>query len=226
MSAHAVAQQTQCQLKLTDLPAAPELFGFRMGMTTDQVRARVPQVVFGRPDEFAVIKTSINPDFDPRIDKASFKGLRTISLDFLDDHLTSLWLGFDSSFKWQTVEEFTAGISQSLHLPNAWTPWRIRGQRMRCAGFQMTVNIVSEGPSFRILDDTAEETVTARRQAKEEQEAASEEETTTVVGDRRTKTYYSNGCTPSEEIKQDSRVVFQSTEEAERAGYKLATSCR
>ncbi len=180
-----------------------------------------------RPDEFTVVKTSINPDFDPRIDKASFTGLRTISLDFLDDHLTSLWFGFDSSFKWQTVEEFTKGISSSLHLPDAWTVWRSRGQRMRCADFQLTVNIVSEGPSFRILDDTAEETLAARRAAKEEEDAAAEGEASEeIVGDRQKKIYYDNGCSPSAEIQQTNRIAFKSTEEAERAGYKPAPVCR
>ena len=60
------AQERHCTLKLNQLPEAPELFGFRMGMTKDQVKARVPQVVFGKTKAFGVLKTSINPDFDPR----------------------------------------------------------------------------------------------------------------------------------------------------------------
>src|SRR5882672_2641544 len=58
------AQDTKCNLKLAELPDAAELFGFRMGMTTAQLKQRVPQVVFGRADEFGVLKTSISPDFD------------------------------------------------------------------------------------------------------------------------------------------------------------------
>src|SRR5688572_13040233 len=45
-----VAQDSRCTLKLSDLPQAAELSGFRIGMTTDQVKARVPQVLFGRTD--------------------------------------------------------------------------------------------------------------------------------------------------------------------------------
>ena len=170
------AQESQCTLKLADLPAAPELMGFRLGMTTDQVKARVPQVIFAKADDVGVAKTSISPDFDPRIDKSTFAGVRTVSLDFLDGRLTSLWLGFDGSFKWKTVPEFVKGISQSLRLPDAWTSWRTRGQQLRCADFQMTVIIVAEGPSFRIVDEAAEQTVTARRQAKEEQETGESEQ--------------------------------------------------
>jgi hypothetical protein len=71
----APAQDKQCTLKLSQLPDAPELFGFRMGMTRDQVRTRVPQVLFGRTNTFGVSKTIINPDFDPRIDKSTFAGI-------------------------------------------------------------------------------------------------------------------------------------------------------
>ena len=122
------AEDNKCTLKLAELPAAPELFGFQLGMTTAQVKKRVPQVVFGRVDDFGVSKTSINPDFSATIDKTTLSGVRTISLDFLDDHLTSLWFGYDGTFKWQTVPDFVAGISQALHLPTAWKPWKIRGQ--------------------------------------------------------------------------------------------------
>ena len=224
IAATAPAQDRQCTLKLAQLPDAPELFAFRMGMTKEQVKVRLPQVVFGRTDEFKVSKTSINPDFDPRIDKSAFAGVRTISLDFLDDRITSLWLGYDSSFKWHTVPEFVEGISQSLHLPNAWTSWKSRGQQLRCADFQMTVSIVAEGPSFRILDEDAEETLVARREAREEQGSA-EESTAEIVADRQAKIYYTKGCRPPTEIKDSDRVVFENSEDAEKAGYKLAKHC-
>ena len=218
-SVSAFAQDNKCVLKLIELPAAPELFGFRLGMTTAEVKTRVPQVAFGRVDDFGAQKTSINPDFNPAIDKASLNGVRTVSLDFLDDHLTSLWFGYDSTFKWQTVPDFVAGISQALHLPAAaWKPWKIRGQQMYCADFQLTVIIVSEGPSFHIIDETAEQTIAARRDAKEERDAAAEAE---VLADKKEKLYYTKDCSPPHEIKETDRVVFKSQEEAEQAGYKL-----
>lgn len=220
----ALAQDRQCTLKLAQLPDAPELHGFRMGMTKDQVKVRVPQVLFGKTNEFMVSKTSINPDFDPRIDKSTFVGVRTISLDFLDDRITSLWLGYDSSFKWHTVPEFVAGISQSLRLPDAWTPWKSRGQQLRCADFQMTVSIVAEGPSFRILDQHAEETLVARREAREA-ESSEQESLEAIVADRQTKIYYPRGCRPANEIKESDLVTFNTNEDAEKAGYKQAKQC-
>ncbi len=197
-----------------------------MGMTTAQVKASVPQVVFGPVNEFGLSKTSINPAWDPRIGKDAFAGVRTISLDFLDGRLTSLWFGYDSSFKWQTVPDFVKGISQSLRLPEAWTSWRSRGQQLHCADFQIVVTIVAESPSFHITDATAEETLTARRAAKEEQESALEEEASEgIVADKQARIYYSAGCLPAKELADANRAVFQSTEEAQKAGYKLAKQC-
>ena len=223
-----LAQKSQCSLKLSELADAPELIGFRMGMTTEQVKARVPQVAFGRTDEFGLSKTTINPDFDPRINKSTFTGVRTVSLDFVDGRLTSLWLGYDSSFKWRTVQDFVNGISESLHLPNAWTPWRSRGQQLRCVDFQMTVAIVSEGPSFRIVDETAEQTLAARReQASEDAESADgEAPAEVVIGDRQHKIYYVSDCPPTREINEEDLVEFKSRAEAEKAGYKAAKGCQ
>jgi hypothetical protein len=136
----------------------------------------VPQVVFGPKDDFGLSRTTINPDFDARIDKSSFAGVRSVSLDFLDGRLTSLWIGYDSGFKWLSVEDFVKGISQSLRLTGTWAPWKSRGQQLRCADFQMTVTIVAEGPSFHIVDQNAEDTLASRRAAKEEQESAATEE--------------------------------------------------
>lgn len=221
-----LAQDSKCTLKLSDLPEAPELFGFRLGMTTAQVKARVPQVAFGKADDFGVSKTSINPDFDPHIDKASLGGVRTISLDFLDDRLISLWLGYDSTSKWQAVPEFVKGISQSLRLPDAWRPWKFRGQQLTCADFQMTVSFVAEGPSFHIIDETAEQTVAARREAKAEEDAAGEDgESGEVVADLQMKIYYSEECKLAHKINEKDRVIFKTKEEAEKAGYKPAKSC-
>ena len=213
------AQETKCTVKLAELPNAPELFGFRMGMTPEQVKARVPRILFGKANEFGVSKASISPDFDPQMDKTTLAGVRTISFDFLDGRLTSLWLGYDGSFKWQTVADFVKGITPALHLPEAWQPWKGRGQQLTCTDFQMTVGIVSEGPSFHIIDQVAEETIATRRQELEDKNSAEEEsETAEVIGNRKDKTYLPAGCTTP--IKEQDRVVFNSREDAEKAGYK------
>jgi hypothetical protein len=153
--------------------------------------------------------------------------VRTISLDFLDDRLISLWLGYDSTSKWQAVPDFVKGISQSLRLPDDWRPWKFRGQHLTCADFQMTVSFVAEGPSFHIIDETAEQTVAARREAAAAEDAAGEDgESGEVVADRQMKVYYSEECKPAHKINEKDRVTFKTKEEAEKAGYKPAKSCQ
>jgi hypothetical protein len=221
----------QCTKKINDLPAAPELLGFRLGMTKDQVKAKVPQTVFGKADPFGVTKTTINPYFDPTIDKTKFEGVRSITLDILDDRLTSLWIGFDETFKAHSVEEFVKQISQSLQLDGNWSSYKSRGQQLRCADFQMTVTTVANGPSFRLIDTAADDLVAERRQAKEEQDAAAENGNSTesteaeIVADKHSKTYYPAGCEPAKEIDQTNKVTFKTAADAEKAGFKAARNC-
>jgi len=215
---------------MSDLPAAPELLGFHLGMTKDQVKARVPQTHFGKADPFGVVKTTINPYFDPTIDKTKFEGVRSISLDLLDERLTSLWIGFDETFKAHTVDEFVKLISQSLQLDGSWS-YRSRAQQLRCADFQLSVTTVAGGPSFRLIDTAADDLVAERRQAKEEQDAAVEASSASesvdpeIVADKHSKTYYLPGCESAKEIEQGNRVTFKTAAEAEKAGFKAAKNC-
>ena len=221
----------QCTQKLAELPAAPELMGFRLGMTKEEIKTRVPQTAFGRTDHFGVSKTTINPQFDTRIDQTKFAGVRSISLDLLDERLVSLWIGYDETFKVKTIEDFVKLISASLKVSGDWSAARGRGQQLKCADFQLFVSSIAGSPSLRVLDFGAEEVIAARRRAKEEQDAAlestaSEEATTEIVGDKHAKVYYPGSCHSVKEVAEPNRVVFKSAAEAEKAGYKLAKECR
>jgi len=223
----------QCTKKISELPGAPELSGFQLGMTKEQVKARVPQTKFGKPDPFGVSKTTINPYFDETIDKTKFQGVRSISLDLLDDKLTSIWVGFDETYKVHSIEEFVKLISQSLQVNGNWSSYRFKGQQLRCADFQLIVTTVAGGPSFRLFDTGADNLVAERRQLKEEQDAAAAEaaasseipEDSEIIADKQSKTYYPNGCQPAKEIAEANRVTFKTTAEAEKAGFKAAKNC-
>jgi hypothetical protein len=203
-------------------------------MTIEQAKANAPLIVFPPPDPLGSIKTTINPAFDARTDKSKFQDVRTISLDFLDDHLVSLWIGYDPSFKWSTVEDFVTGISKSLGLPNAWSEWKSRGKQMTCTDFELTVSVIAQSPSFRILDRAAVETLAARRNAAAEaaeaesetgEESEGESQPEEILADSKTKTYYQGNCRPQTPIVEVNRVTFKTTAEAEKAGYKLSRSC-
>ena len=227
--AASVSGAAQCTQKLDDLPPAPELLGFRLGMTKDEIKARVPQTRFGHTDGFGVSKTTINPYFDQSIDKSKLESVRSISLDLLDEHLTSLWIGYDETYKIQSVEEFIKAVSASLKLTGTWSAARGKGQQLKCADFQMFVSIVAGGPSLRIVNVAAEETIAQRRQAKEERDSAAAESSGTeeaIVGDKKTKVYYLATCQTNVEVPEANKVLFKSSEEAEKAGFKLAKGCR
>ncbi|MEP6718554.1 MAG: hypothetical protein ABJB21_05400 [bacterium] len=195
-------------------------------MTREQVKARVRQIDFGPTDDLGVSKTTINPNFFPRKDPTSFVDLRTISFNFLDDRISSLWFGYERSFKWRTVPDFVAGISQSLRLPDAWAPWKTRGSRIRCADFHITVSTLAGGASFHLIDDTAEQTIAARRLAKDQEAMAQAEGETEIIADKGRRVYYAGGCLPANGLKETDRVVFKTKEEAEKAGYTVAKDCQ
>jgi hypothetical protein len=213
------AQLPACALKLDQLPNVAELRGFHLGLTFEQVKARVPQIRFGPADQFGVTRISINPSFDRSFDQASFADVRTISLDFLDGQLVKLWIGYESTFKWQTLDEFVAGMSKALNLPAGWSVKR-GGRQLTCDGFSVLASLIAGSPSIRLTDDPAQDTIATRR---EEAAAAAE---AMVVGDMRSKTFYSSDCDGRDAIPALSRITFKDKDEAEKAGYKLAKDCQ
>ena len=224
----AKAQGVLCKASLRSLPAASELKGFKLGMTMEQLKAVAPQIVSGKPDSFGSSKTSISPAFDANADKSKFQDIRTISFDLLDGRVVSLWIGYDTSFKWSTFPAFVTGISQSLLLPNAWTDWKYRSKQMTCTDFEVTVSMIAQSPSLRIVDTVAVRTLAARRTAAAAAAAASESEDSEpdeIVADRETKTYYQGNCQPRDPITDANRILFKSAAEAEKAGYTLSRGC-
>lgn len=220
-AAGVAAQESTCTLKLEQWPAAAELRGFRLGMTMDQVKARVPPVVFGHADHFGLSKTSVNPDFDPKFDKSSFEGVRTVSLSFLDGRLMELWLGYDSSFKWQKLDDFVVGFSKAMNLPATWQV-KGRGQQITCQGVQVFASMVAGSPSIRITDTTAEQALTSRMEEAANAEEEAEAAQPVLIGDKHTRLYYPPDCAGANDVSIANRIVFKNIDEAHKAGYKPA----
>jgi hypothetical protein len=96
----------------------------------------------------------------------------------------------------------------------------------------LTVTTVAGGPSFRLVDTAADDLVAERRQAKEEQDTLAESGASTesagpeeIIGDKKSKTYYPNGCPPAKEIVEPNKITFKTTADAEKAGFKAAKNC-
>jgi hypothetical protein len=204
---------------LDQLPDVPELRGFHLGMSREQVKTRVPQIVFEQADQFGLTKTSISPMFERGFDRTSFADVRTVSLDFLDGTLVTLWIGFENTFKWHTLDEFIDGFSRSLRLPGRWLPKRT-GRELSCEGFSIFASMIGGGPSIRITDEAAEETIANRR------EAAAAAADLLVVADTVKRLYYPSDCAARENVDRSSRRIFKDKAEAEKAGYKLSKDCQ
>jgi len=82
------------------------------------------------------------------------------------------------------------------------------------------------------MDIEAEEVVAARRKAKEEQDSVAEAgadaatiEPAEIVGNKQSKTYYPGSCQPAKDIAEANKVIFKTTADAEKAGFKLGKNC-
>jgi hypothetical protein len=167
--AHAQAETT-CTLAPEQLSRATELKGLRPGMTVEEVKRAVPPIEMGITDEFGLSKTSFSPDFNPKVDKAAFQGVRTVSLDFLDGRVSSLWIGYNESFKLKTIDELVKAVTNSLKLSaSAWQS-KGRAQQLACGDLEFAVTMVAGSPTLRVTDRKARETWEKRRAEKEEQE--------------------------------------------------------
>lgn len=169
----AAAQDAKCALKISQLTPAPELRGFHLGMTLEQFRARVPKLILRPADEFGATAINIYPEQENNIDRPSFEGIRTISLEFLDGRVVSLWVGYAPDFKWKTLDEFQSGMTRSLSLPDAWQT-KARARQISCDNFQVTANTIGGNPSIRLVDNTAKQTLEERKAAKDAATEATE----------------------------------------------------
>ena len=170
----AVQAPPKCALRPELMAQAAELKGLRPGLTIEQVKQVVPSLELGPTDEFGLSKTSFSPGFNPKIDKAAFAGVRTVSLDFLDGRVASVWIGYNETFKWKTVDEFVKGLNASLGLPSAWES-SPRAQQMTCGDVQLTVSMIGGSPTLRLADEAARALWEQRRTEKEEAKEGAEE---------------------------------------------------
>src|SRR5215510_1589350 len=185
-------------------------------MTKDEIKARIPHTRYGHSDNFGVSKTTINPYFDESLDKTKFESVRSISLDFLDEHLISIWIGYDETYKVQSLADFAKIISSSLKLTGMWSAWRGKGQQLKCSDFQVFLSTIGGGPSLRIVDVGAEQTIAERRQAKEDGDSGARTLATEIVGDKKARVYYLTRCQMIGEVPEANRVLFKTSEEAEK----------
>ncbi|MBA3714814.1 MAG: hypothetical protein H0W76_20540 [Pyrinomonadaceae bacterium] len=130
------AQENKCTLKIEQ---APELRGFRLGMTWDQVKAYVPGVEVSFRSEFDFYQeTTISNLKLKGIGETVASGVSLINLVFVDNKLIHIRVDYSDPIEWKSADEFSAKVSNALRLPNAWqSGTEGNEQQLECDGFQV-----------------------------------------------------------------------------------------
>ncbi len=207
------APVAKCALTLAQ---APQLRGLRLGANQAQVLARFPGLSVDRADELGLsrlrlnlidagisLKGSSNRERGVQVDIAAraddgrsftvdssrfpdLKGVRRIQLRFLDGRISYVQVGYDDSFKWNSVDEFAQTVSKNLGLPDGWlqssdSDGPGKGKELRCEGFVMTAVIGGDTADARMgaqlsLEDTAMAQMIEKRQKDQEEKKKRAEE--------------------------------------------------
>lgn len=157
----ASAQDSKCTLD-----QAPELRGFRLGMTISEVDAKLNwglSSVLNPADEIGVKEEAVGP---LRLkDQEQARGIRKITLEFLDDRLSYIEVSYDDSVKWDSLDQFASKISEILKLPNEWEkPFSVSddssgntltatAKKLVCAGFNVGVILTSTNQAVLMLGE-------------------------------------------------------------------------
>jgi len=124
-----------CSTRCTKpLNQAPELRGFRLGTSVNEIQNRFPGFPQLSPDEFGLAKviiqaTNIPEAVLPAGDNyvlvsvsryPEIGGTDRIILKFVDGKIASIKVYYPDDIKWSSVDEFVKKTSESLDLPNGW----------------------------------------------------------------------------------------------------------
>jgi hypothetical protein len=150
------------------LAQAPNIGGLRLGMTLAQASALFPSLKVSPPD-----KVGASNAFLSRKELAGnqfFDGAQTVLLQFTQDRLYFIHVGYPVTNSWNSKDEFLAFISQKLNINGDWKPfynWQdknvrdlsdLRSLALECTGFRLSVGIGIEAlggdqfPRFELED--------------------------------------------------------------------------
>lgn len=190
----AAAPTPKCTL---DLAQSPELRGFRLGMTVEQVLARVPNLrtqLAERNNEDGWHYAEMGRDDLPSDDREYFnRG----AVEFVDGRLSYIEIGYTQVSS--NLEEFTKTIAKNFNLPDAWRPSQrmsrlnilemltkgrepLESKTLDCNGFHVSTMIEVQylggsgplsnytSPHVQIEDTVAAQLLAKRRKERDEKE--------------------------------------------------------
>jgi hypothetical protein len=172
------------------LAQAPSIGGLRLGMTLAQATVLFPSLKLSPPNKVGVTNVILN-----RSDLARnqfFDGVQTVLLQFVEDRLYFIHVGYPVTNSWNSKDEFLAATAQKLNINGDWEPfynWQdknvrdlsdLRSVALECTGFRLSAGIGIEGlggdqfPRFELEDMNTSRLVRERADELRRKEAEQE----------------------------------------------------
>jgi outer membrane protein TolC len=169
---------------------APEIGGLRLGMSAAQASALFPSLKLSPPDKVGVSNAILNRGDLSR--NQFFEGAQTVLLQFMEDRLYFIHVGYPITNKWNSKDEFVSTVAQKLNISGDWKPfynWQdknvrdladLRSVGIECVGFRLSAGIGIEGlggdqfPRFELEDMNTTRAVRARSEELRRKEAEEE----------------------------------------------------
>lgn len=161
---------------------APEIGGFRLGMTQAEVRQLVPSIIISPANDLGVSNAALKSDAIARLTASSFfDGVEGIEIEFVDGRLSFIRVAYPVTNKWTSKDEFLSVMAPKFQLHQPWKPfydWQnkdvhdaedLRDLGIECSGFRLSVGIGIEGlggdqtPHYE-LDDRAAALIVKERE--------------------------------------------------------------
>ena len=171
------------------LDQAPDIGGFRLGMTQAAVRQLAPSIVISPADDLGVSNATLTADAIGRMTTASFfEGVENIAIEFVDGRLSFIRVAYPVTSKWTSKDQFLSVMAPKFQLHQQWKPfydWQnkdvhdaedLRDLGVECGGFRLSVGIGIEGlggdqtPHYELDDRAAAVIVKEREDARSQKE--------------------------------------------------------
>lgn len=134
-------QQSKCALTLEQSPA---IRGIRLGMTTEQIQSLFPEIKLEQS------KDDRETGFQSGLiygSNSQLQGIKTISLDFLDNRLYEFRVEYQDTGEFKRSEQFLEAITPQLGLPEKWWGESVYETGvLECKGFTLTAGLTPDPP--------------------------------------------------------------------------------
>lgn len=175
----AVTPPQQQPFKAHNPNQSPKIRGFRLGMSLKQVLTHFNGLRVKPADEIGFQKVKlficgedsklINRNNSAEVGKRFspiIEGLTLLHFEFLDKQLISIYLRYDNSVKWNSIDEFVLKVSETIGLSGTWTSAG-HEKMLLMKTYRIYGRLTNLGPTLRLRDNQASQAIIDRTIAKE-----------------------------------------------------------